>query len=66
MRRGGRAAVPRLARCERAAASRPYCILYSLQWPKSLHQQAVEQADSEDVSLNTLVQLGGNNHTILR
>ncbi len=35
MRRGGRAAVPRLARCERAAASRPYWILDSLQWPKN-------------------------------
>ncbi len=33
MHRGGRAAAPRLARCERAAASRPYWILYSLQWP---------------------------------
>jgi len=33
MRWGGRAAAPRLARYERAAASRPYWILYSLKAP---------------------------------
>jgi len=34
MRRGGLAAAPRLARCERAAASRPYWILISFYCPK--------------------------------
>jgi len=54
MRRGGRAAAPRLARCERAAASR--WILYSFYCPKGLSRNKVANLrDVTQVNLSKII-----------